>query len=239
MINPKTILPLRTKAFRVGTLGILAKLMLFGAMAMTMARAQTLTSVHETGTIPTYDAVKDFSLTSNPNGVWSYGWVSSLGAPLNFYTFGDYSCPPPNVPLWHTQQDCGLQAYIGHNDTDQLICYDTWCLPPRYLQAHPGAHRELTVVRWTAPSSGDFLIQGQFVGLDCTPVKADVHVVLNSTSTLQSGPLNSCHLPLSFRQTLTLVAGDTVDMMIGTGPDHNSTYDTSGIQFKVTLLEQK
>ena len=220
------------KTFHVGVALLFTTVMLITTVSATLA-AQTFTSVR---TSADYDAVKDFSLASNPNGVWSYGWVSSLGAPLNLYTFGDYSCPPPNVPLWHFQQDCGLQAYIGHNDTDQLICYDTWCLPPRYLQAHPGANRELTVVRWTAPSAGTFLIQGAFVGLDCTPVRADVHVLLNSTTLLHSGPLTSCKLPLKFQQTLTLSAGDTIDLLLGSGPDHNSTYDTSGIQFRVTAV---
>ena len=36
-----------------------------------------------------YDAVRDFSIISNPNGVWSYGWLSSLGSPLNLYTVTD------------------------------------------------------------------------------------------------------------------------------------------------------
>src|SRR5437667_2255515 len=38
---------------------------------------------------PDYDAVKDFSIISNPNGVWSYGWLPSLGSPLNLYTVTD------------------------------------------------------------------------------------------------------------------------------------------------------
>ena len=30
-----------------------------------------------------YDAAADFSPTNNPNGVWSYGWSSSLGSTFN------------------------------------------------------------------------------------------------------------------------------------------------------------
>jgi hypothetical protein len=48
-----------------------------------IARAQT------PNTVPTYDAVKDFSIQSNPNGVWSYGWESTLGSMLNLYTVTD------------------------------------------------------------------------------------------------------------------------------------------------------
>ena len=39
--------------------------------------------------VPDYDAVKDFSIQSNPNGVWSYGWESTLGSTLNLYTVTD------------------------------------------------------------------------------------------------------------------------------------------------------
>ena len=33
----------------------------------------------------TFDAATDFSLTNNPNGVWSYGYSSTLGGVFNLY----------------------------------------------------------------------------------------------------------------------------------------------------------
>ena len=35
-----------------------------------------------------YDAAKDFSVASNPNGVWSYGYETSLGSNLQLYDVG-------------------------------------------------------------------------------------------------------------------------------------------------------
>jgi len=35
--------------------------------------------------VAVYNAVNDFSITSNPNGAWSYGWTSTLGGPINLY----------------------------------------------------------------------------------------------------------------------------------------------------------
>jgi len=37
-----------------------------------------VTVVCEASTAQIYDAVNDFSLASNPNGVWSYGTLSSF-----------------------------------------------------------------------------------------------------------------------------------------------------------------
>ena len=33
------------------------------------------------GADPVFDAVTDWSQTSNPNGLWSYGYTSALGSP--------------------------------------------------------------------------------------------------------------------------------------------------------------
>src|SRR6476660_6663080 len=64
-----------------------------------------------------YDAVRDFSIVSNPNGVWSYGWTSTLGSPLNLYTVMD-STTFPGLSGWLAT---GMTMYapplVGHNDT--------------------------------------------------------------------------------------------------------------------------
>jgi len=33
-----------------------------------------------------FDAIGDFSITSNPNGAWSYGWTASLGSTFTSFT---------------------------------------------------------------------------------------------------------------------------------------------------------
>ncbi|MBA7481860.1 hypothetical protein ES707_17337 [subsurface metagenome] len=57
----------------------------------------------------TFDVADDFSATNNPNGVWSYGWSSTLTSALNLYPnhcriddidhWAGSNCPSsPNVP---------------------------------------------------------------------------------------------------------------------------------------------
>src|SRR4051812_20440338 len=130
-----------------------------------------------------YDAVRDFSITSNPNGVWSYGWEKPLGSPLNLYTVTD-STTFPGLSAWlETGMSMYSPPFVGHNDTQSTLCYLSFCVPPGYLHMHPGEHAELSVVRWTAPTSGTFLLQGAVRGLDAI-TSTNFLAILNSDSRL-------------------------------------------------------
>jgi len=95
-----------------------------------------------------YDAVRDFSIQSNPNGVWSYGWTwppsllesSFQPTPLSLYTVTD-TISVPGMSAWLA---AGVYyanpPYIAHNDTNDEICRATFCIPPTYLHLHPGYH---------------------------------------------------------------------------------------------------
>lgn len=185
--------------------------------------------------IPDYDAVKDFSITSNPNGVWSYGWTASLGSPLNLYTVTDTDSVPGMSAWLVSGTYYGNPPYVAHNDTEQKICKEGWCVPPSWLHLQPGPGGELTVVRWTAPSDGKFSFRGAFQGLD--RATTDVHVLVNSTKSLLSGPITSQKLPLRFQVRVKLLAGDTVDFVVGAGKKGDNAGDSTGIQFKVIRLK--
>ncbi|MGA8150582.1 MAG: hypothetical protein WB952_06510 [Terriglobales bacterium] len=181
-----------------------------------------------------YDAVRDFSIQANPNGVWSYGWESTLGAPLTLYTVPDTNCYPGfGISVWHEEGPCDL-PYVAHNDTDKQICYGSFCVPPTYLQLHPGRSGELTVLRWTAPSSGKFLMQTIFVGLDCCTTSTYVHVQLNSKRSFLKAPITSYQWPLSFKpRPLALSAGDTLDFIVDQGINGNYNNDSTGVEVKI------
>jgi len=128
-----------------------------------------------------YDAVRDFSIQSNPNGVWSYGWESSLGGTFNLYALADTTFVP-DLNVWYKSGDNFFEGWpvVGHNATTKQVCFSTVCVPPGHLLLHPGASGEFSVVRWTAPSAGRFLIEGQFMGIDFAgPTTTDVHVLVN------------------------------------------------------------
>jgi hypothetical protein len=184
-----------------------------------------------------YDAVRDFSITSNPNGVWSYGWEASLGSALNLYTVTDVTSVP-GISAWLAQGTfLRNPPLVAHNDRTSVICPpSTFCVPPEYLDLHPGINNEVSVVRWTAPTNGNFKIEGAAVGLDQTTTTTTLYVLLNSGSALFTIPIDNYRSPLFFRFpcALAMSAGDTLDFAVDFGADGDYYYDSTGIQFKVT-----
>src|SRR6266436_359517 len=69
---------------------------------------------------PDYDAVQDFSIISNPNGVWSYGWQSSLGSPLNLYAVTD-TTTVSGMSAWLEFGTIATPPLVAHNDTSNVI----------------------------------------------------------------------------------------------------------------------
>jgi hypothetical protein len=56
----------------------------------------------------TFNLVNDFSATSNPNGVWSYGESSSPNGAFTAYTFHDSDPAPAAVDYWLNQPFASL-----------------------------------------------------------------------------------------------------------------------------------
>ena len=208
--------------------------LLFGGSALVLLCPQAI--VGRTQPTADYDAVRDFSITSNPNGVWSYGWQSSLGSPLNFYTVTD-SATFNGLSAWlETGMTMYAPPFVGHNDTDGTLCYLSFCVPPGYLHLHPGANDELSVVRWTAPTSGTFLLQGAARGLDFY-TSTNFLAILNSERHLFSATLTGKrNPPVFFHRTLTVSAGDTIDFVVNFGQNGSYFNDSTGIQFKLTQM---
>jgi hypothetical protein len=216
--------------------GVQFKVTRLGAEDAALPLSQTASSQE----YPTseYNALEDFSIASNPNGAWSYGWVNSLGDPLTLYTVAENTCDP-GMSGWIRLSPCDSSSLPGifHNDTGERLCLYTWCLPPTYLLMHPGPDGQLSVLRWTAPSTGMFLIEGEFTGVDYAyPTTTDVHVLVNSTKSLLSGPINSYRLPLTFQMKLFVASGDAVDFAIGYGYNGAFWGDATGVRFAVKRL---
>lgn len=184
-----------------------------------------------------YDAVKDFSIESNPHGVWSYGYLSSLGAPFTLFAYGG-SCTP-GESVWAESSGCP-SGVVVHVDTGKQICGTTWCNLPSYLSSDPGPNCEVTVIRWTAPSAGSFLMQAEFIGEDFVfPTSTYVYVLLNSKRVLLQAPINSYELPLLFNpEALRISKGDTIDLMIGCGADNSYVGDSTGAEMKIWSVGQ-
>lgn len=175
----------------------------------------------------TFDASDDFSSSHNPNGIWSYGWSSSLGSSLNLYTD-----PVVNGELngWIYPPITSLNSpFVWHNGTENLITSGTVKIEANQIVFHPGPSGQYSIVRWTAPEAGNYSLATTFAGADYIgQTTTDVHVLHNSTSIfndLINGFGESS--AKSFTSTLQLMAGDTIDFAVGFGSNGHFYYDST------------
>ncbi|HKU20197.1 MAG TPA: PEP-CTERM sorting domain-containing protein [Terriglobales bacterium] len=171
--------------------------------------------------------VADFSASSNPNGNWSYGYTATLGGTFIPFTVSGVGCGG-TIDLWTTSSGYPV---VDHNSSGTTqTCSGTVSVPTDVLGMHPDNSGGDAVVRWTAPISGTYSIQGMFEGLDFVyPTTTDVHILLDSSTSLFSGNIASFEVPLNFSFSQALTAGDTIDFVVGFGADGNYFGDSTGL----------
>src|SRR5260370_19322079 len=71
-----------------------------------------------------FSAVGDFSLATNPNGAWSYGWEATLGGTFNL-DVNTQTTPFSGLETWCAPTYSFSQFYplIGFNDTGSTLPY--------------------------------------------------------------------------------------------------------------------
>lgn len=155
------------------------------------------------------EAVADFSLASNPNGNWSYGFKSTLNGSFTLYNTSAGGA-------WrHTS--FGEYPFVRLDST--------------ILTLHPNfdGPAEVSVVRWTAPTTGPFVINGMFSSTDFGD--KTVAVLLNNAFLFTQTISGSQNAPFVF--TLPLNAGDFLDFAVNNGPSNSRNFDSTG--FNVTI----
>jgi len=179
--------------------------------------------------LPQFDAVADWSAQSNPNGTWSYGYMTSWGAP---FTLDDaFGSNWPGVSGWWPSQ-IGPPPDVSHNDTKKQVCGETWCIPPKFLHLHPGPNGEIDVLRWTAPDSGTYTFRVKFEGLDWLAPSTIFYIVQDSQEVLLQAPVDSYKQVAKWNpKPIKLAQGETIDFMVAVG-DHYYC-DSTGVAVRI------
>ncbi len=179
-----------------------------------------------------YSAADEFSL-SNPNGVWSYGYSTSLGG--TFISF----------PLTHSNYHAsGIEAHYFPVSADQpsairntnaFVTTPFCCQPlnPGQLALHPGPNGQFSIVRWTAPESGDFNLSGDYIGMDTSGTTTDVHVLFNGV-TIFDDFINGFGDTATISLDTSLQVGDLLDFAVGFGSNSNFFSDYTGLDVQVS-----
>jgi hypothetical protein len=169
-----------------------------------------------------YDLSRDFSIASNPNGVWSYGWESTLNGA---FTLLSMSRTFVDRGVLLEELSPGVPAYplVQHNTSTNLT-YDNGELtyPPgtiSILAGFDGTPQNFCAMRFTVPpnSGGTFVLENVIENRQYGSLSRDTqyHVVVNGVEILGTNlPPNS---KAGYTNTLALKAGDTVDLAVGRG----------------------
>jgi hypothetical protein len=205
----------------------------------------------------TYGAFTGFSFVSNPtpDGVWSYGHTLGLGQSLNLYTFKDTEF---GLSIW--ENPGSRDPNVIKNETgSEITVFGAIFFPTTdFLHFHPGPNGELSVIRWTAPTSGSYQLDATFrslrvAGADTT---TSVHIFQKSSGhaslpdraprnrvpvfgghSLFTGSIDSNDDVLNFATVIQVDAGEFVDFAVGIGSDGNYFSDSAGIRVTLTLLD--
>jgi hypothetical protein len=179
-----------------------------------------------------FDVAKDFSIGSNPNGVWSYGYSTTLTGPL---TLNAESLTISGVEFWRTNLSLGAPASF-YNPTSSVVAITSDLLQPNQFGFHPGPADQFEKARLTVPTAGTYSITGAFSGTDTGGTTTDVHILLNGVSIFDGavngfGPSSGP----SFSLTRALGVNDTLDFAVGFGSDGNFFADGTGLAAQIAL----
>ncbi|MEY3232037.1 MAG: hypothetical protein RL689_2126 [Planctomycetota bacterium] len=113
---------------------------------MHRARSLAVAVIASAASLPAYaqfwNAAAEFDITSNPNGVWGYGWLdASLQGP--FQPFQQSVLYEGQLPMWFDDH----RPHTWRNDRPGTA----FGVAPGQLSMHPAANFDAAVVRWVNP----------------------------------------------------------------------------------------
>ena len=209
----------------------------------TFTATPTRTPTSMAGEETIHEAFADFSPVLNPppGSPWTYGYTWSVGGDFDVYRSLTHDIDRPQSVVW-TRPENFLTPNVNKNISGQdLINVDGCILHPAttYLNLHPGQNNEYSVVRFTVPSDGIYLIDSAFKSLRfCSQATTtDAHVLYNSSpifNTMINEYMSAGEHP--FSTTMTLQAGDTIDFVVGVGSNGNYGADSTGLRATITQV---
>ncbi len=190
-----------------------------------LAAGCTLLPSHASAT--TYNPFTDFSLTSNPNGVWTYGYGSVGSGPITLFTQNN------SVNTWQYQ---GHEPVIG--DFNGVVGNGV-VIPSGDLDMHPGDAGNLaSILVFTAPASGTYSLSGLFERVDAdnnagTGVQVTVCQDTTNCSLFSQFISPSMYLNnAAFNLSKSLNAGETLDFEVARV--NNYVYDSTGLKLTIS-----
>jgi hypothetical protein len=207
-----------------------------------------------------WDVARDFSISCNPIGPWSYGATDTLGGNFTAFTqtgtitfqvihgavgqwVGTYLQGGQYFPIISKfYGDPGTTVSVvggdGQQDDQEEILVQRLANKIVMHPTLPGLG--YGVIRWTAPRSGTYVISVAFFSAEddggTISATTDVHVQKNHVS-LFDGHVNQIGVVEKYstgRQGIALHAGDLIDIAIG--PDGDLSSDSTSVDAEIDEL---
>jgi len=184
-----------------------------------------------------YVATSDFTISTNQsiNGVWSYG--QGIGSGFTLLSYSDsQSYGVDDLIGWRGTLPGIGQNYpviLGNKSGRTLSYPEVAAHPADLLLLHPAPDGTEAVLRWTAPEAGTYRLAGRFEGLQLPYPTTDVRILLNGSSVLFSGYIDSLGTPLPFDVSYVFRPNDQVDFAVGYG-GNGYAKDGTGLDVVVT-----
>ncbi|MEJ2406273.1 MAG: PEP-CTERM sorting domain-containing protein, partial [Candidatus Thiodiazotropha sp.] len=191
-----------------------------------------------------YSITDDFTTSQNPNGVWTYGWLDSLGGAFTTYdqltteTFGS------TISIWKDSSSPG-----GRGDAPAIAInssgatYTGWAgthvFQTGWAAFHPGINGYISDYRFTAPDAGIYNIAFDFEGADSWtygPTSTQVFIRTNTDILYSEFITGSGYQSRrSFSGTVSLSEGQVLD--IGVMDGGNGFYnDLTAIRGRIAAV---
>jgi hypothetical protein len=181
-----------------------------------------------------YDPAKDFSGVKNPNDPWAYGYTSST-VTTDFVVFPDVRTnlvERKKLVGWCRDKEKGDgNPSVTCNKTGSTVKLPSFVQPLGCLNLHPGPEGHRSVVRFTAPETSMYNVQGAFSAL--TTTTTDPHVLMNGKEVVELKPISENNRRERFGFSRQLEKGDTLDFAVGHG-GNGYTCDSTGLMVTVT-----
>lgn len=187
------------------------------------------------------DAVRSFSLNSNPIGNWAFGYTSKDDL-SQFILFekanhnNHFGSPEVPADFW-TRPNEWHPLILKNTSNVVVVIQGAVVVSPSMFEMHPGPNGERSVVRWTAPADGHYRVEGQFRGINGSGyTSTDAMVIENGSAIRFSTNVEGYNYEKPFDLTFKLHAGDTVDFSVGYGSDGKYEGDSTGFSAIVRTL---
>ena len=175
-----------------------------------------MTGIATSANATTYDLADDFSLASNPNGVWAYGAYSQGSFdPLTFTAFTGPGPALPSIPDLTT-----LEAWRDVTDPNViknpgLIDLFGFGITFRAGKVTFGPTGGPAVVRFTAPSTMQYIVNASFATVQSGNAAPNAYIQSSTTALNNLGKLQDFNsLFTTYNQTHSLTAGDWIDFIV-------------------------